>query len=121
MTFSLLSIVPEGTDNALAALSEHSPEQGLLVRRPPFTGDGSGVRAPPTRPSSSAGAAASGATCLPARSLFLTSAPGVFRGPFQRTLAPYTWVTVIVMSTLRSDTITDRYSSQSGCSPAARR
>jgi hypothetical protein len=39
----------------------------------------------------------------------------------QRILAPYTWSTVIVMSTLRSDTITDRYSSQSGCSPAARR
>jgi hypothetical protein len=28
----------------------------------------------------------------------------------QRILAPYTWSTVIAISTLRSDTITDRYS-----------
>jgi hypothetical protein len=39
----------------------------------------------------------------------------------QRILAPYTWSMVIVISTLRSATMTDRYSSQSGCSPAARR
>jgi hypothetical protein len=39
----------------------------------------------------------------------------------QRILAPYTVSTVIVISTLRSDTMTDRYSSQSGCSPAAKR
>ena len=34
---------------------------------------------------------------------------------------PYTRSTVIAISTLRSDTITARYSSQSGCSPAALR
>ena len=32
---------------------------------------------------------------------------------------PYTFSTVIIISTLRSDTMTDRYSSQSGCSPEA--
>ncbi len=35
--------------------------------------------------------------------------------------APYTLSTVIVMSTRRSDTMAERYSSQSGCSPAASR
>lgn len=34
---------------------------------------------------------------------------------------PYTWSTVIFISTLRSETMTARYSSQSGCSPAALR
>ena len=39
----------------------------------------------------------------------------------QRIFSPYTRSTVIAISTLRSDTITARYSSQSGCSPAALR
>lgn len=39
----------------------------------------------------------------------------------QRIFSPYTRSTAKVISTLRSDTITDRYSSQSGCSPAAAR
>ena len=39
----------------------------------------------------------------------------------QRILAPYTFSTFMAISTLRSDTMTDRYSSQSGCSPAAAR
>ena len=42
-------------------------------------------------------------------------------GQGQRTLAPYTWSTVIFTSTLRSETMAARYSSQSGCSPAALR
>ncbi len=39
----------------------------------------------------------------------------------QRIFSPYTRSTARVISTLRSATITDRYSSQSGCSPAAAR
>lgn len=39
----------------------------------------------------------------------------------QRIFSPYTRSTAKVISTLRSDTMTDRYSSQSGCSPAADR
>ena len=39
----------------------------------------------------------------------------------QRIFSPYTRSTVNAISTLRSDTITARYSSQSGCSPAALR
>jgi hypothetical protein len=41
--------------------------------------------------------------------------------PGQLIAAPYTLSTIIVMSSLRSETMTDRYSSQSGCSPAAMR
>ncbi len=39
----------------------------------------------------------------------------------QRIFSPYTRSTVNAISTLRSDTMTARYSSQSGCSPAALR
>lgn len=42
-------------------------------------------------------------------------------GRRQPIAAPYTWSTVRVMRTRRSETITERYSSQSGCSPAAAR
>lgn len=38
-----------------------------------------------------------------------------------RSRAPYTFSTVMVISTRRSDTMTARYPSQSGCSPAAAR
>lgn len=43
------------------------------------------------------------------------------RSGAQVSSVPYTFSTVIVISTRRSSTITRRYSSQSGCSPAAAR
>jgi hypothetical protein len=70
---------------------------------------------PPPRPGSP-----TKATCTATSAAPSASPPASISGLYgQRSAAPYTCSTVMVISTRRSLTMTDRYSSQSGCSPAA--